>query len=93
MKKYDLEIEQQMQSFFQTLSEKDKRRYVAIEARKLGHGGQTYLSKLLNCSRKTIYRGLVGLDHDEELPKGRIRRQGGGRKPYDKKKMILVVAF
>ncbi len=40
MKKYDEEVEQQMRSFFETLSEKDKRHYAAIEARKVGYGGQ-----------------------------------------------------
>ncbi|MFM7715696.1 MAG: hypothetical protein ACKO7A_24225, partial [Microcystis sp.] len=33
------EIETQMQRFYQSLSEKDSRRYAAIEALKLGYGG------------------------------------------------------
>jgi len=39
MKKYDAELEQQMRNFFETLSEKDKRHYAAIEARKVGMVG------------------------------------------------------
>lgn len=39
MQPYPLEIEQQMQMFYRSLSEKDRRRYAAIEALKLGWGG------------------------------------------------------
>ena len=31
-----------MQSFFQTLSEKDQRRYSALESQQFGHGGISY---------------------------------------------------
>ena len=36
MRFYPAEIEQMMQQFYETLSEKDRRRYAAIEAKKLG---------------------------------------------------------
>jgi hypothetical protein len=39
MTTYATEIETQMKSFFDSLSEKDRRRYAAIEATKLGYGG------------------------------------------------------
>ena len=32
-------IETRMQQFFQTLREKDQRRYAAVEAERMGHGG------------------------------------------------------
>ena len=51
-----------MQDFFNSLSEKDRRRYAAIEAQKLGHAGITYIAKVLNCSRSTIHAGLNELD-------------------------------
>ena len=86
MEKYDKEIEQQMRTFFEGLSEKDKRHYAAIEAKKLGHGGQSYMEKVLGCSARTIQRGQAELEAGREIPPGRIRRPGGGRKPYDKKK-------
>ena len=37
--KYSEEIENQMKAYFDTLNEKDRRGYAAIEAMKLGHGG------------------------------------------------------
>lgn len=36
---YESDIERKMQRLYATLSEKDRRRYAAIEAAKLGHGG------------------------------------------------------
>jgi hypothetical protein len=36
--KYSEEIEKQMKAFYDTLNEKDRRRYAAIEAIKFGHG-------------------------------------------------------
>ena len=38
------EFEQLMRKYYSTLSEKDRRRYAAIEAKKLGHGGITYIA-------------------------------------------------
>ena len=37
-KQYPEETEKQMKSFFDSLNERDRRRYAAIEAIKLGHG-------------------------------------------------------
>ena len=87
MVKYSKNIEAEMRKLYSTLSEKDRRRYASLETIKLGHGGQIYISKLLGCSIKTIQRGIVEL---EALPDNgghekRVRRSGGGRKPYHKK--------
>jgi hypothetical protein len=59
--RYTKEVEQSMKDFYDSLSEKDKRRYAAIEAQKLGRSGITYISKLLTCSRSTIHAGLKEL--------------------------------
>jgi len=40
---YEEEIEEQMKNLYQSLSEKDRRRYAAIEAKKLGYGGTSYI--------------------------------------------------
>jgi hypothetical protein len=39
MQRYSAEIQRRMRVLFRTLSEKDRRRYAAVEACKLGHGG------------------------------------------------------
>jgi len=72
---------QRMQSFFRTLSEKDQRRYAALEAQRLGHGGISYVAEILGCSTKTIRRGINELDKLNDDPAaGRVRQPGAGRK-------------
>ena len=39
MVEYSVDVERHMKWFFLSLSEKDRRRYAAIEAEKLGFGG------------------------------------------------------
>ena len=79
--RFDEATEQDMRNFFATLSEKDQRRYAAIQARQLGFGGIQYVAEVLGCSRRTISRGM---DELAELPNdpaaGRVRRPGAGRK-------------
>jgi len=74
---YLAEVEQRMKTLYESLNEKDRRRYAAVEADKLGHGGQAYIVQLLGCDHKTLQRGLEDLDHPPELPPGRIRKKGG----------------
>ena len=62
MKGYTSDVELKMQRLFSTLSEKDARRYAAIEAAKLGHGGIQYISKLFGIDPNTVRRGLDELD-------------------------------
>ena len=59
--KYSDEIEQAMRILYDSLSERDRRRYAAIEAAKLGHGGITYIASVLGCSYKTITRCISSL--------------------------------
>jgi len=77
---YKATIELEMRKFYNTLSEKDKRRYAAIEAMKLDHGGIAYIAQLLNCDPKTITQGIKDLESlpiESEYNK-RIRQPGGG---------------
>lgn len=85
MQAYTPEIECEMKKFYQTLSEKDKRHYAAVEAIKLGHGGQVYIAKVLGCNRNTVAEGIKELNAltEDSVYEARIRKAGGGRKPYD----------
>jgi transcriptional antiterminator len=78
---YAPDVENCMRGFYQTLSEKDQRRFAALEANRLGFGGIQYIAKVLGCSRRTIERAaeeIQALPHDPAA--GRVRRPGGGRK-------------
>ena len=79
-------IEEDIKRFYNTLNEKGKRLYAAVEAIKIGYGGITYISEIVGCSRKTVARGMRELFalSDEKNANKRIRLPGGGRKPYYK---------
>ena len=77
MQAYSADVEQKMQRFFGWLSEKDRRRYAAVEAAKLGHGGVEYIAQVLACDPKTIRQGLHDLEEAEDAAAGRIRKKGG----------------
>lgn len=73
--------EKRLRDFAQTLSEKDSRRFAAIEAVQRGYGGIVYVANVLGCSTKTIERGIKELDQLQDDPAaGRVRRPGAGRK-------------
>jgi len=73
---YAADVEQKMKRFFGWLSEKDRRRYAAVEAAKLGHGGVEYIARILECDPKTIRHGLRDLEAEEDAAAGRIRKKG-----------------
>jgi len=83
---YSEETEEQMKLFYEKLSEKEKRRYAAIEAEKLGHGGQRYICKLLGCSPTTLRVGRTELREKARDECERVRRPGGGRKKIREKR-------
>lgn len=66
---YKRHIEEGMVNFYDSLSEKDRRRYAAIEVQKLAYGAQQYISKLLGCDEKTIQQGLLDLEDTAQLKK------------------------
>ena len=73
---YSAKVEQQMVRLYQSLGERDRRRYAAVEVEKLGHGGLEYIAKLFGCDPKTIRRGMAELESDEELASQRQRKKG-----------------
>ena len=77
IKAYPVEVQERMKTLYESLNEKYRRQYAAIEANKLGFGGQTYIVQLLGCDYKTLRRGLAELDNPPDLPPGRIRKKGG----------------
>ena len=77
---YQPEVEKKMRNVYNSLSEKDRRRYAAAEAVKLGYGGVAYVARLFGCSRDGIEHGMRELDQLPDDPVGnRVRRPGAGR--------------
>lgn len=83
MNNYDRLTESLMLRHFSSLQEKEKRHYAAIEAQKLGHGGRKYISDLFGISEYRIRTGIRELENPAllvDIPYGKQRRVGGGRK-------------
>lgn len=79
---YPREVEASMRALYLSLREHDRRRYAAVEADKLGHGGDEYIARLLGCDPKTIRRGRDDLGQlTSQLPAvspdDRVRKKGG----------------
>lgn len=77
---YSADVERQMKRFYRSLNECDRRRYAAVEAAKLGHGGIEYVALVVGCDPKTIAKGISELKADEELDSSAQRKKGRTQK-------------
>ena len=85
-----------MNNMIPYLNEKQKRLFCGIVAKELGHGGIALVNEATGSARNTITSGIKEIDdnQDEEdnqkdLPSGRIRKPGGGRKSAVEKNPAL----
>src|ERR1700729_1684711 len=62
------------------LDERQRRLFVAAEARAAGYGGIAAVSRVAGVAASTIGRGLKELEAPSATPLDRVRRPGGGRK-------------
>lgn len=77
---YEAEVEEAMQRFYETLSEKDRRRYAAVEAAKLGHGGRVFIAELFGCDPDTVAAGARDIERlPDDKAEGRVRKKGGSK--------------
>ena len=76
----------QMNLFLSRLDEAQRRWYVALEADRVGPGGDRRLAEITGLDEQTIRRGRQELAAGlADAPVGRVRRAGGGRPPVEKK--------
>src|SRR5258708_15340879 len=73
-------IRQRWESVGSKLDERGRRVFAAGEVRAAGWGGLEAVSEITGLARSTIGRGKKDLDA-APLPKGRVRRKGGGPRP------------
>jgi hypothetical protein len=79
---YPTEVEAAMKVLFRSLRENDRRRYAAVEAAKLGHGGLEYIAALLGCDPKSVRQGqqdMLALGQQplpDVAPAERVRKKG-----------------
>ena len=68
------------------LDEPQRRWYVGLESLKVGHGGDARLAQITGLHVETIRRGRQERENDlQDRPPERIRLEGGGRPPVEKK--------
>ena len=84
---YPSNIETAMKVLYRSLREHDRRRYAAVEADRLGHGGLDYIASVLECDPKTIRHGQQDMHQLQEqapqdvAPRERVRKKGGDAGP------------
>lgn len=78
--RYTDEVKELMREFYNTLPEKSRRRYAAVEALKFGYGGKKYICEILGCALETLNEGINELLNGSSVPENRERQVGGGKK-------------
>lgn len=77
---FDFDIDKYSLLFFNSLSEKNKRLYAAIESMKLGYYGVDEIAKKYDMHKHTVRKGQKELLSENLLPAEQVRISGGGRK-------------
>src|SRR4051812_49902794 len=86
-------IRQRFDALEPMLDEQARRRFAAAEARALGHGGVTLVSKVTGIARSTINRGIAEIEQNRSAGEGGGRRAGGGRQAKNEEKPTLLHDF
>jgi len=71
---------------FEELNEKQRRWVAGMMSEMLGWGGTKRMAHLTGMDPKTVRQGRIDLQNNlDGFPSDRIRREGGGRPPLEKK--------
>ncbi len=62
------------------LNERGRRKWAALQAKYLGHGGKGVVHRATGLSYPTIRSGLRDIESEESVDTNRVRKAGGGRK-------------
>ena len=82
----DQELHRQMNLLLSRLDEQQRRWYVAVEANRIGAGGERLLAQITGLDEKTIRRGRQELVGElEQRPEQQVRLPGAGRPRAEKK--------
>jgi hypothetical protein len=87
------ELKAKFESVWPLLDERTRRIMAASEAKALGYGGVSLVSRACGLSRKAIAKGIHEIQDGIAPGEGRIRRSGAGRKPITMTDPKLVTAL
>jgi hypothetical protein len=95
MKTNEDTLQMRIEMMLPTLNEFQRRRYLATEAKSIGYGGISLVSRISGISRQTLTEGVKELNNPEAgLPEtGRCRKKGAGRKSVWKKCPEILAAL
>jgi hypothetical protein len=82
-------MEEHIQRMLSFLNERQKRLFLASEAKAYGYGGISEMSRISGMSRTTITRGIAELDYDVKCS-GKVRQMGGGRKYVEENQPDII---
>lgn len=79
---YAFQAIEQMRLHYSRLSQKERKRYAALEALKIGQGGVEYISNILGIRQNTIKKAIKEMAQESEIPSAPIgrKRKSVGRK-------------
>jgi hypothetical protein len=86
-------LEQKFADVWPLLDERSRRLLAAAEARSIGYGGVSAVSRACGLSRNAVARGIREITAKAEVSPGRVRRPGGGRKEAAVRDPGLVAAL
>ena len=86
-------LQKKLAAILPLLDERARRLVAANEARGLGYGGVSQISRASGLSRKAITKGIRELIDGRMLPAGRIRREGAGRRTVTAQDPALLNAL
>ena len=87
------DLQARLASVWPLLDERTRRLMAANEARALGRGGISEVSRACGLSRKAIAKGIREIEEGSAPPPGRIRQSGAGRKKITEQDPRIVDAL
>ena len=87
------ELQAKLTRLWPLLDERTRRLVAASEARALGRGGISKVSRACGLSRKAVAKGIREIEAGTALPPGRARRPGAGRKKLTARDPALAAAL
>ena len=87
------QLTEKYESIASLLDERQRRRWLGIEARALGRGGVSAVARATGVSRKTVTAAVAELAGGGDDSAGRVRRAGAGRPPVSQRDPAVVAAL